>query len=300
MPLVPAQCPNCSGNLSVDSEKDAAICQYCRTPFIVEKAITQYNTNNNFNIDNVTIINSGIGDFEISGGVLKKYNGSSLTPVVPEGVVAIEGGVFAKSMITEVTLPSTLKEIRTDYFESPSLGAFWGCKYLERINLPEGLKIIGELSFCRCENLIRINIPSSVEAIGPRAFVYCKSIKEITIPDSVTSIGELAFDGCDNLEKVIIEGDTLKGFKTAFLSCKKLETALYKKNGVLVNPIEKFENIINSPFWHWKQVEDVFSGSIFYGKYCDLRNKEKRCSTCGADLSKRWFYDEYYCKNCDR
>lgn len=50
MPLVKGICPNCGGILEVDKEKDAAICKYCGTPFIIEKAITNYKTvNNNYN-----------------------------------------------------------------------------------------------------------------------------------------------------------------------------------------------------------------------------------------------------------
>lgn len=42
--MVPAICTQCGAKLDVDSSKDAAICPYCNTPFIVEKAITKYNT----------------------------------------------------------------------------------------------------------------------------------------------------------------------------------------------------------------------------------------------------------------
>lgn len=47
MPLVPAKCPNCGGFVQVDAAHDAAICQFCNTPFIVEKAINNYTTHVN-------------------------------------------------------------------------------------------------------------------------------------------------------------------------------------------------------------------------------------------------------------
>ena len=55
MKYVPAKCPNCGGALQVDAEKDAAICEYCKTPFVVEKAINNYNQS----IQNQTINNNG-------------------------------------------------------------------------------------------------------------------------------------------------------------------------------------------------------------------------------------------------
>lgn len=39
MALMPAQCPNCNAPIHVDNQKDAAICEYCGSAFIVEKAI---------------------------------------------------------------------------------------------------------------------------------------------------------------------------------------------------------------------------------------------------------------------
>lgn len=53
MPLVPAKCPECGGNVVVDSEKDAWICEFCKAPFIVEKAINHFNTINNIT-NNIT------------------------------------------------------------------------------------------------------------------------------------------------------------------------------------------------------------------------------------------------------
>lgn len=50
MPLVNAKCTNCGANLKVDSNKDAAICEFCGSAFIVEKAINNYNITNNNNI----------------------------------------------------------------------------------------------------------------------------------------------------------------------------------------------------------------------------------------------------------
>lgn len=57
MPLVKAKCTQCGADLTVDDSKEAWLCQHCNTPFIVEKAINNYNTyvTNNFAGANVTI-----------------------------------------------------------------------------------------------------------------------------------------------------------------------------------------------------------------------------------------------------
>ncbi len=53
MPLVPAICTQCGSKLSVDISKEAAICPYCRTPFVTENAINNYNTNYTTNVEHL-------------------------------------------------------------------------------------------------------------------------------------------------------------------------------------------------------------------------------------------------------
>ena len=52
MPLVKAVCTNCNANLEVDSARDAAICPYCGTAYIVEKAINNYHIQNHMHMPN--------------------------------------------------------------------------------------------------------------------------------------------------------------------------------------------------------------------------------------------------------
>ena len=54
--FVPAICTQCGASLEVDPSQEAAVCKYCGTPFIVEKAINNYNIEH---ADNVTIDMTG-------------------------------------------------------------------------------------------------------------------------------------------------------------------------------------------------------------------------------------------------
>ena len=55
--MVPAICTQCGATLEVDPSLEAAVCKHCNTPFIVEKAINNYNVKfaNIEHADNVNI-----------------------------------------------------------------------------------------------------------------------------------------------------------------------------------------------------------------------------------------------------
>ena len=77
--------------------------------------------------------------------------------------------------------------------------AFWGCKFLTNINIPNSVTTIGDSAFVSCDSLTSINIPNSVTTIGEQAFWGCESLVNINIPNSVTTIEDGAFYGCENL-----------------------------------------------------------------------------------------------------
>lgn len=54
-----AKCPNCGANITIDETKEAGICEFCNTPFVTEKAVS--NINNNTSNNAQTIINNYYG-----------------------------------------------------------------------------------------------------------------------------------------------------------------------------------------------------------------------------------------------
>lgn len=66
MPLVNAKCTNCGGTLTVDASKEAAICDFCGSPYIVEKAIQNYNyyVTQNIKADNINVTAKGEAEKE--------------------------------------------------------------------------------------------------------------------------------------------------------------------------------------------------------------------------------------------
>ena len=93
--------------------------------------------------------------------------------------------------LTNITIPNSVTTIGD--------GAFRDCASLTNINIPNGVTTIENWAFDCCASLTNINIPNSVTTIGWRAFFCCKSLTNINIPNSVTTIENGAFCGCGNL-----------------------------------------------------------------------------------------------------
>lgn len=220
MPLVQAKCTNCGANLEIDNTKDAAICPYCGTAFIVEKAINNYNTTNQIHAGTVNIYGGNSADFVIRGGVLEKYNGAATEVVVPNSVKIIGCEAFLNCIgITSVVLPDSVREIRDGSYER---GAFAGCTTLISIVIPNSVQKIGSLAFKDCKSLTSVTIPDSVQTIGVRSFDGCGSLTSVNIPDSVQTIGWGAFSGCSSLTSVSIPSSVKRIDESAFEGCTAL------------------------------------------------------------------------------
>jgi hypothetical protein len=92
--------------------------------------------------------------------------------------------------------------------------AFYGCVYLESINIPYGIKDIQSFAFNGCEFLENVVIPNSVNNIYDYAFYGDPSLLNVYIPESVTYIGDCALgyyydydiDSMKPFDEFVIEG----------------------------------------------------------------------------------------------
>ena len=82
--------------------------------------------------------------------------------------------------------------------------AFAYCKYLEQIELPEGLTKIGQGCFVGCGSLTSIKIPSTVRAIDECVFQDCHSLERVELHEGPTSIGASAFINCGALNEITL------------------------------------------------------------------------------------------------
>ena len=84
--------------------------------------------------------------------------------------------------------------------------AFYYCKRLTSVALPNTIDYIGSCAFEGCELLDTVILPSSVTTIDSRAFYGCTWLTSILIPKSVKTIDRRAFEDCTSLKTVYYAG----------------------------------------------------------------------------------------------
>ena len=146
------------------------------------------------NNDGVAMKCTKVGNYEIDKGTgtLVGYNGNDASLVVPKTIDGVE--------IKSIALP-----------------AFFNCKTLASITIPDSITYINAYAFETCESLTSINIDennknySSVDGVIfnkiKTTLIRCpegKIAKNYVIPDSVVRIEGSAFEHCYSLESITV------------------------------------------------------------------------------------------------
>ncbi|MBQ6067126.1 MAG: leucine-rich repeat domain-containing protein [Clostridia bacterium] len=94
------------------------------------------------------------------------------------------------------TVPATVTDVAPFCFNY--------CDKLTNVDLPEGLKTVGQMAFFKCKTLESIRLPDGLESIGADGLSYCEKLDYIFVPASVKTIGHHAFYGCLGVDAIYL------------------------------------------------------------------------------------------------
>ncbi len=168
----------------------------------------------------------------------------------------------------EIVIPKTiLHDSKTYNVTSIGDDAFYECRDLTAVIIPNSLTRIGERAFSYCEKLTSVNIPNSVTSIGVQAFEMCgvtsiilpssitnienytfigSELTYITIPNSVTRIGYCAFIGCHDLVSITIPNSVNIIEEGAFARCSGLTSIVVEGSNPTFDSRENCNAIIET------------------------------------------------------
>ena len=113
-------------------------------------------------------------------------------------------------------------------------------RYLEHLELPEGLEKIGHESFMRCERLREIQFPSSLKEIENYSFSRCRSLERVIFQEGMETIGYSVFAVCPKLVSVelpvsvkTIDNDAFQG--SPWLEAQAADGDYLVVNGILLD-----------------------------------------------------------------
>ena len=289
------QCELCGSIDIIKTEENVFQCQHCGCKYTLEQAKTLI-----FGGE----VKTKATDFEITGGVLKKYNGEDIDVIVPDNVLEIGTSAFEKLQIRSVQLPRGLKEIDCQ--------AFFGCENLASVSIPQGTKSIDDSAFDSCTALTSVQLSEGINQIGNEAFQGCISLQSVAIPKGITRIENFTFKDCKKLSSVQLPKGLSEIGCEAFAGCSSLKT---------ISPTAGLKRIEDRAFSDCVSLKDMYvpdgvnaDGADLWGKFttifqgCNMSNistpyirqewrRTGRCQHCGGAF--KGFFNQV-CTKCSR
>lgn len=160
-------------------------------------------------------------DFEV-GGIYYGYDTNTQSAYVTSGDNKYSGAVNIPMSVFYNGRTLEVKEV--------GYRAFFECKDLVSVNLPQSIICINNGAFSRCWALTSINLPDNITEIKAEAFSYCSSLTSIILPDNLTRLDGRAFEGCEKLESINIPKNIKEIWDETFKDCKSLSSIVIPEN----------------------------------------------------------------------
>ena len=123
----------------------------------------------------------------------------------------------------------SLKKYQNKYATSIDNNAFYGCKALTSVDIPNATSV-GMAAFDGCTALTSVDLPNAT-SIDNNAFYNCTSLRTIDLPN-VTSIGAIVFYGC-TMDKIYLRSKTMCTCQGALSFANTTYLSIYVPNSLI-------------------------------------------------------------------
>lgn len=176
------------------------------------------------------------GTVTLADNLFENWLGNATTFHIPASVEQIGNRAFAYTQIKALPEMPGVKRIGGE--------AFYGCKNLKKLTIPETVEYIGGRAFYGCSNIwsltynaINAECGSFMESnaslekivIGdkvrrlPRGIFSGKEFTEVALPSCLERIDDYAFSGCENLTTINLSDSIRYIGDNAFYGCSSLK-----------------------------------------------------------------------------
>lgn len=176
------------------------------------------------------------GTVTLADNLFENWQGNATTFHIPASVEQIGNKAFAGTQIKTLPEMLGLKRIGGE--------AFYGCKNLKKLTIPETVEYIGGRAFygcsniwsltynainAECESFMEPNAPLEKIVIGgkvrrlPNVIFSGREFTEVTLPACLERIDDFAFSGCQNLTTINLSDSIRYIGDNAFYGCSSLK-----------------------------------------------------------------------------
>ena len=125
--------------------------------------------------------------------------------------------------VGDIVIPSDVTYEGITYsVTSIAKSAFFQCKSMTSLTLPNSINSIGKSAFAYCEALDTVVIPKNVTVIEDMAFASCVGLRRVVLPEGVTKIVNSAFNSCHSLDSLFLPNTVSTIEDWAFANCRSL------------------------------------------------------------------------------
>ncbi|MCR4561993.1 MAG: leucine-rich repeat protein [Bacilli bacterium] len=201
------------------------------------------------------IVNPFNGHILVKDGIeIDRYlDGSAKEVKIPDFVDSIGPNAFAQARnLEKITIPEKVRLIGSS--------AFYGSG-LKEITFSKGLVVISNDAFMR-NSLEKVTLPSTLKYILPRAFYGSTELKTISLPKSLVALGSEAFAESDSLEKVVYPSNPKFQGGNIFNKCRRLRKVTFYG--------DKLSSLSEGTFSNCQSLREIYlpKGLATIGSHC--------------------------------